>query len=124
VAPTALLQALVDARALAYLARDPTLLDLVYDSGAREAQLDKGNIATAVKNGGTYLGLSFLVKDVSFLGGRSGTARLRSTVVTPAYKTGQPNGRQMVHATETLRPCIFSLTLTPDGWRIADLATP
>jgi hypothetical protein len=124
VAPTALLQALVDARALAYAARDSTLLDLVYAPGAKKAELDKGNIATAVKNGGIYLGLSFVVKDVAFLGGRPGTARLRATVVTPAYKTGEPNGRQMGHPREALGPCNFSLTQTPDGWRIADLTTP
>ncbi|MDQ1484072.1 MAG: eukaryotic-like serine/threonine-protein kinase [Actinomycetota bacterium] len=116
-----LLQALVDARALAYAARDSSLLGLVYAPGAAEASVDKRNIATARKGGGTYLGLTFLVQDVAFLDGRPGTARLRATVVTPAYETGQPNGRKVPHAREVLGPCIFSLSLTPAGWRIAGL---
>jgi hypothetical protein len=116
-----LLQALVDARALAYVARDSSRLGLVYAPGAAQAGMDRRNIATARKNGGTYLGLTFLVQDVAFLDGRPGTARLRATVVTPAYKTGQPNGRKVVHAREVRGPCIFALSLTPAGWRIAGL---
>lgn len=123
-APAGMLQTLVDARALAYVAGNPALLDVVYASGSRAAAVDKSNIATALKNGGTYLGLSFVVKDVSFLDGTSETARIRATVVTPAYQTGQPDGRRMPHAREVLEPCIFSLSLTPDGWRILTLTTP
>lgn len=68
-AAAGLLQALVDARALAYVARDSALLDLVYAPGGPKADVDKGNIATALKNGGTYVGLSFVIKDVTFLDG-------------------------------------------------------
>jgi hypothetical protein len=119
-----LLQALVDARALAYAARSPALLDLVYAPGATKADVDRGNIATALKNGGTYLGLSFVVRDVAFLDGTSHTARIRAAIFTPAYKTGQPDGRKIPHAQEILGPCIFSLSLTPDGWRILALTVP
>jgi len=122
-AAVSLLQALVDARSLAYVARNSALLDLVYAPGAARADVDKGNIATALKNGGTYLGISFVVKDVAFLGGTSGTARIRATILTPAYTTGQPDGRKIPHAQEILGPCIFSLSLTPDGWRILALTT-
>jgi hypothetical protein len=124
VAAAALLQGLVDARALAYVARSPALLDLVYAPGAPKAYVDRGNIATALKNGGTYLGLSFGVRDVAFLDGTSHTARIRATILTPAYKTGQPDGRTIPHAQEILGPCTFSLSLTPDGWRILALTTP
>jgi hypothetical protein len=119
-----LLQALVDARALAYIARSSALLDLVYAAGATRAAVDRGNIATALKNGGTYLGLSYTIKDAAFLDGTSGTARIRATILTPAYDTGQPDGRKIPHAQETLGPCVFSLTLTPDGWRILGLTVP
>jgi hypothetical protein len=124
VAAAALLQGLVDARALAYVARSPALLDLVYAPGAPKAYVDRGNIATALKNGGTYLGLSFVITDAAFLDGASGTARIRATIFTPAYQTGQPDGRKIAHPQETLGPCIFSLRLTPDGWRILELTTP
>jgi hypothetical protein len=124
VAAAGLLQALVDARALAYVARDSALLDLVYAPGATKAGVDKGNIAAALKNGGTYLGLSFVIKDVAFLDGTSDTARIRATIVTPAYRTGQPDGRKIPHAQEILGPCIFSLSMTPDGWRILALTAP
>ena len=123
-AAVGLLRALVDARSLAYVARNSALLDLVYAPGATEADVDKGNIATALRNGGTYLGLSFVVKDAAFLDGTSGTVRIRATILTPAYTTGQPDGRKIPHAQEILGPCIFSLSLTPDGWRILALTTP
>jgi hypothetical protein len=123
-AAAGLVQALVDARALAYAARSPALLDLVYAPGAPKAEVDRANIATALKNGGTYLGLSFVVRDVVFLDGTSETARVRATIFTPAYSTGQPDGRKIPHAQETLGPCIFSLSLTPDGWRVLALTVP
>ena len=119
-----LLQALVDSRALAYVARNSALLDLVYVPGATRAGVDRGNIAAALKNGGTYLGLAFVVKDVAFLDGTSDTARIRATIVTPAYETGQPDGRKIPHAQDIIGPSVFALTLTPDGWRIQGLTTP
>jgi hypothetical protein len=123
-AATALLQALADARALAYVARNGALLELVYAPGATKAGVDQGNITTALKNGGTYLGLSFVIRDVAFLDGTSNTARIRATIFTPAYMTGQPDGRKLPHAQETLGPCIFTLSLTADGWRILALTAP
>jgi hypothetical protein len=123
-AAAGLLQALVDARALAYVARNSALLDLVYAPGATRADVDRGNIATALKNGGTYLGLSYIIKDAVFLDGSLGTARIEATILTPAYATGQPDGRKIPHAQEVLGPCTFSLSLTPDGWRILGLTVP
>jgi hypothetical protein len=61
---------------------------------------------------------------VAFLDGTSDTARIRATIVTPAYRTGQPDGRKIPHAQEILGPCIFSLSMTPDGWRILALTAP
>jgi len=124
VAAARLLQALVDARALAYVARSPALLDLVYAPGAASAVVDRDNIATALKNGGTYLGLSYVIKDAAFLDGTSGSARIRATILTPAYLTGQPDGRRIPHAQEILGPCTFSLGLTTDGWRVLGLTVP
>jgi hypothetical protein len=124
VSAAGLLQALVDARALAYIARSPALLDLVYAPGATKTSVDKGNIATALKNGGTYLGLSFVIRDAVFLEGTSDTARIRATIFTPAYQTGQPDGRKIAHPQEIIGPCTFLLSLTPDGWRILTLTTP
>jgi serine/threonine protein kinase len=121
IAPAPLLQALVDARALAYLARNTALLDLVYATGAPKAGVDRANIDTALKNGATYLGLAFVVKDVAFLAGTSDTARIRATIVTPAYQTGQPDGRKVPHAQEIVGPSVFTLRLAPDGWRILSL---
>lgn len=120
----ALLQALVDARALAYLARDPSLLDLVYAPGAAKAALDRSNIARAREMGATYLGLTFIVKDVAFLDGTSGAARIRATIITPAYETGQPDGRRVSHPREIVGPSVFTLSLAPDGWRILGLTQP
>ena len=122
IAAAALLQALVDTRALAYLARHPALLDLVYAPEATKAGVDRGNIATALKNGATYLGLAFVVKDVAFLDGTSDTARIRATIVTAAYETGQPDGRKVPHAQEIVGPSVFTLSLTRDGWRITGLS--
>ena len=119
-----LLQALVDARALAYAARNPVLLDLVYAPGATKAAADRQNIGTAVDNGATYLGLGFVVKGATFLDGTSDTARIRATIVTPAYETGQPDGRKVPHAVETVGPSVFTLSLTRDGWRILGLTAP
>ena len=61
---------------------------------------------------------------MAFLDGTSDTARIRATILTPAYQTGQPDGRKIPHAQEILGPCIFSLSLTPDGWRILALTAP
>jgi len=116
-----LLQTLVDARALAYVARNSALLDLVYAPGAAKAVVDRSNIATALKNGATYLGLAFVVRDVDFLDGTSDMARIRATIVTPAYETGQPDGRKVSHAQEIVGPSVFTVKLAPDGWRIASL---
>jgi eukaryotic-like serine/threonine-protein kinase len=116
-----LLQSLVDARALAYAAREPALLDLVYAAGATKAVADRSNIATALKNGATYLGLRFAVKDVSFLDGTSNTARIRATIVTPAYRTGQPDGRKVAHPQEIVGPSVFTVKLAGDGWRILSM---
>ena len=124
IAATGLLQALVDARALAYVARNPVLLDLVYAPGATMAGVDRGNIATALKNGATYLGLGFVVRDVAFLDGTSTTARIRATILTPAYQTGQPDGRKVPHAQEIVGPSVFSLRLSPDGWRVPSRSAP
>jgi eukaryotic-like serine/threonine-protein kinase len=124
VAARALLQALVDARALAYLTRSPALLDLVYVSGAARAEADRDNIAGAVKNGGTYFGLSHVIKDAVLLQGTGGVASIRATILTPAYQTGQPDGRTIPHAQEILGPCVFSLRMTTDGWRILSLTGP
>ena len=124
IAAAALLQALVDTRALAYLARNPALLDLVYAPEAPKAGVDRGNIATALKNGATYLRLVFVVKDVAFLDGTPDTARIRGTIVTPAYETGQPDGRKVSHAQEIVGPSVFTLSLTSDGWRILGLTAP
>jgi len=124
VATAGLLQALVDARALAYAARNPVLLDLVYAPGATRAGADRSNLAIALERGATYLGLRFVVKDVSFLDGRSDAARIRATILTPAYETGQPDGRRVAHASETVGPSVFTLSLTQDGWRILGLAAP
>ena len=123
-ATVGLLQALVDARALAYGARNPALLDLVYAPGATRALADRSNIATSLRNGATYLGLSFVVKDVVFLDGTPDTARIRATIVTPAYETGQADGRKVPHPEETVGPSVFTLDLAPDGWRILRLTTP
>jgi len=116
-----LLQALVDARALAYVARDPALLDLVYAPGAVKAVNDRANIATAFRNGATYLGLEFVVKDVAFLDGTSDIARIRATIVTLAYQTGQPDGRKVAHQPEIVGPSVFTLKLAADGWRILSM---
>ena len=124
IAAAGLLQALVDARALAYAARNPVLLDLVYAPGATKAGADRANLATALENGATYLGLAFVVKDAAFLAGTSTTARIRATIVTPAYKTGQPDGRTVPHVQETVGPSVFTLSLTRDGWRILALTAP
>ena len=124
VAASGLLQALVDARALAYAARNPVLLDLVYAPGATKAGLDRSNLETALNNGATYLGLAFVVKDAAFLDGSSTTARIRATIVTPAYETGQPDGRKIPHPQETVGPAVFTLSLTRDGWRILALTVP
>lgn len=118
-----LMKALVDARALAYLTRTAALLDLVYAPGATLADADRVNIANALKNRGTYLGLSFVVKDVAFLDGTSDTVRIRATILTPAYQTGQPDGRKISHAREVVGPSVFTLSRTSDGWRILALAT-
>jgi hypothetical protein len=123
VAAAGLLQALVDARALAYLARNSDLLDLVYAPGATRAVVDQANIAAALKNGGSYLGLAFVVKDVAFLDGTSDTARIRATILTPAYETGQPDGRKVPHRQDIVGPSVFALRLTPDGWRILILTS-
>jgi hypothetical protein len=119
-----LLQALVDARSLAYGARNPVLLDLVYAPGAARLGVDRSNINIALKNGATYIGLAFVVRDVVLLGGTADTARIRATIVTPAYQTGQPDGRKVPHAQEIVGPSVFSLSLTPDGWRILALTAP
>lgn len=119
-----LLQALVDARALAYVARSTPLLDLVYAPGATRAAADRSNIATAIKNGATYVGLGFVVKDVAFLDGTSVTARIRATIVTPAYETGQPDGRKVPHAQEIVGPSVFTVRLGTDGWRILSIKAP
>ena len=124
VAAAGLLQALVDARALAYAARNPVLLDLVYAPGAAKAGADRSNLATALARGATYLGLSFVVRDAAFLDGTTDTARVRATIVTPAYETGQLDGRKVAHAQETVGPSVFTLSLTRDGWRILGLAVP
>ena len=124
VAAAGLLQALVDARALAYVARNPALLDLVYAPGTPKARVDESNIATAFKNGATYLRLAFVAKDVAFLNGTSDTARIRATIVTPAYETGQPDGRKIPHAREIVGPSVFTLSLGADGWRILSLTAP
>lgn len=118
-----LLQALVDARALAYVARDPALLDLVYAPGAVKAVNDRANIATAFRNGATYLGLEFVVKDVSFLDGTSDAARIRATIVTLGYQTGQPDGRKVAHQPEVVGPSVFTVKLAADGWRILGMTT-
>lgn len=115
------LQGLVDARALAYVARNPALLTLVYAPGTTKSRVDQSNIGTAVKNGATYLHLAFVVKDAAFLDGTSDTARIRATIVTPAYETGQPDGRRIPHAQEIVGPSVFTLRLGPDGWRILSL---
>jgi len=120
-AAVGLLQALVDARALAYVARDPALLDLVYAPGAAKAVNDRSNIATAFKNGATYVGLGFVVKDVAFLDGKSGIARIRATIVTLAYQTGQPDGRKVAHDQEVVGPYVFTVRLAADGWRILSM---
>ena len=122
IAAAALLQALVDTRALAYVARNSALLDLVYAPGTTMAGVDRGNIATALKNGATYVGLVFVVKDATFLDGTSRTAQVRATIRTPAYKTGQPDGRNVPHAQEIVGPSVFTLSLTRDGWRITGLS--
>lgn len=124
VAAAGLLQALVDARALAYAARSPVLLDLVYAPGAPRAGVDRSNLATALDRGATYLGMRFVVEDASFLDGTSDAARIRATILTPAYETGQPDGRRVAHASETVGPSVFTLSLTQDGWRILGLAAP
>jgi len=116
-----LLQALVDARALAYAARNPVLLDLVYAPGAAKAGIDRDNLRTAVDNGATYIGLAFVVENADFLDGTSDTARIRATIVTPAYHTGQPDGRQVAHDWDKVGPSVFTLSLTRDGWRILAL---
>lgn len=122
VASAGLLQALVDARALAYAARNPVLLDLVYAPGAAKAGADRSNLATALERGATYLGLSFVVRDAAYLDGTTDTARVRATIVTPAYETGQLDGRKVAHAQETVGPSVFTLSLTRDGWRILAMA--
>jgi|GEM_PF-507023 len=121
---TGLLQALVDARALAYVARRSTLLDLVYAPGATKAAADRSNIATAITNGATYVGLTFVIKDASFLDRTSSTARIRAAIVTPAYETGQPDGRKIAHPQEIVGPSVFTVQLTSDGWRILSLTGP
>jgi len=124
VAAAGLLQALVDARALAYAARNAVLLDLVYAPGATKAGVDRSNLETALNNGATYRGLAFVVRDAAFLDGSSTTARIRATIVTPAYETGQPDGRKIPHPQESVGPAVFTLSLTRDGWRILALTAP
>lgn len=121
---TGLLQALVDVRALAYVARTAALLDLVYAPSATRAAVDRSNIAAALKNGATYLGLAFVIRDAAFLDGTPDTARIRATIVTPAYETGQPDGRKVSHPQESVGPSVFTVSWAPDGWRILRLTQP
>jgi hypothetical protein len=119
-----LLQALVDTRAIAYVARNAALLDLVYAPEATRVSVDRGNIATALKNKATYIGLAFVVKDATFLDGTSDTSRIQATILTPAFETGQQDGRRVSHAKEIVGPSIFTLKLTPNGWRVLGLTAP
>jgi len=48
-------------------------------------------------------------------------ARIRATIITSAYQTGQPDGRKVAHAQEAVGPSVFTLSLTRDGWRILGL---
>ena len=81
-------------------------------------------MATALQRGGTYHGLACVVSEVAFLGGTAHTAKIRATIRTPAYWTGQPDGRRTPHQQEILGPCILTLTLIQDGWRILALNGP
>jgi serine/threonine-protein kinase len=123
-APTKVLQALVDTRAIAYVARNAALLDLVYAPEATRVSVDRGNIATALRNKATYIGLAFVVKDATFLDGTSDTTRIQATILTPAFETGQQDGRRVSHAKEIVGPSIFTLKLTPNGWRVLGLTAP
>ena len=89
------------------------------------ADVDHGNIATALKKGGTYLGLAFVVKDVAFLEGTSDTARIRATHPDARLSDGTAgrSGRCRHAQDDRAGPQSSPLSLTPDGWRIRALTT-
>jgi len=99
------------------------LLDLVHAPRAVKAVNDRANIATAFRNGATYLGLEFVGKDVAFLDGTYDIARIRASIVTLAYQTGQPDGRKVAHQKEIVGPSVFTLKLAADGWRILSMTS-
>jgi eukaryotic-like serine/threonine-protein kinase len=149
--PEELLSAVVAARARAWSSADVTGLSAVFASGSRALGHDEALLAEAIHAGHTYEGLEFAVTDVKPLVESVDRLRIEATIATSAYAVRTdagdggstdagdrgstdgapveigppgdtpPRASSVVEREPTSARVVVTLSLGPQGWRIAEL---
>lgn len=117
---TAIVQDLVDARAVAWTHGDPALLPNAFAEGSETLRSDESRIGEAVAGGHTYEGLEFAVATLEVLSESDETVRLRTRLETSEYavRTGDES-EQRPAATSRL---VLTLVRAGEEWRIGEVA--
>ena len=122
-APATVLQGLFDVRAMALVQRDPALLLAAEVQGSRTYTDDAGIIAQLKKQQQTYSGLVFRVRTAQLVSVTDSSAEVVAVVERAAYTVVGSDG-SLTKAADPGRTGHYTLTLTPQGWRLTAYTVP
>ncbi len=120
--PTATVQRLADARAAALMAADPQRLGAALAPGSAAHTADEGVLAALRVARRQWADLSFRVRSARLIRLVGDSAEVTAVIDRSAYTvTGDGVPAQHVAAAAG-QPLTYALTLTAQGWRIADVS--
>ncbi len=115
--------AVTRARATALMSGDHTALVHADVRDSRQWKADQDILATLAAGGQRYENLSFTVRSVQWVSGDETTAMVRAVIDRNAYRLVGPNDQVRQLPAVPGQPLIYTLLLTGDGWRLADVTT-
>lgn len=121
-APATVLQGLVDARATALVQRDPARLLAAEIQGSGPYADDAAIIAQLTQEQTTYSSLVFRVRTAQLVSATSSSGEVVAVVERAAYSVIGSDGSIASKAADPGRALRYSLTLTPQGWRLSGIA--
>ncbi len=119
--PTAVLQAVADARAAALSAADPVALAAAEVQGSAAYAADAATVARLREQRQRYRDLTFTVSGAQVVSSEAGRAVVRATVGRSASTVEGEDGSLQSMGAVGGEPLRYVLTLTDGGWRLTDV---
>ncbi len=115
--------AVTRARATALMSGDHTALVHADVRDSRQWKADQDILTTLAAGGQRYEDLSFTVRSAQWVSGDETTATVRAVIDRNAYRLVGPNDQVRQLPAVPGQPLMYTLLLTGDGWRLADVTT-